>query len=174
MQIQTRNIDINRIFSCIHNVHAYWSTQWCLIHICPHLLYIYHVSFFKPTFPPPRVQAISVHRFCLGEVETPSNTHRKGLPDLLLGWQREVEGNGGNDPTLASSKVERFPQHLHLEPEISSNKNSSHFVFHKSITLVPNDVPMHLFYHKYQILWGSCTFKKTIASSQWPICVVHI
>lgn len=41
------------------------------------------------------VQAISVHRFRLGEVETPSNTHRKGFPDLWLGEETQDPGRSG-------------------------------------------------------------------------------
>ena len=118
MQIQTQNIDIN---ICMHvytkictHTHTFFMYTYSLCvwkhtmvfnsHLPTSSIYIYihiyHVSFFKPTLPPVdrgiyMVQAISVHRFRLGEVETPSNTHRKGFPDLWLGEETQDPGRSG-------------------------------------------------------------------------------
>lgn len=42
-----KNTHTHTHFSCIHIVYAHGSTQWYLIRICPHLLYIY-ISIMYP------------------------------------------------------------------------------------------------------------------------------
>lgn len=140
MQIQTQNIDINICmhvyrnifththFSCIHILYAYGSTQWYLIRICPHLLYIYHLSFFNPTLPPVDrgIYMSRPYQFTVfASVKLKLHRTRIEKASRICGLAKRRKTREGRDS-------QRW--------EVGSYSWCAH---------------AHFFYHKYQILWGA-------------------